>query len=291
MYRLALLALFLVAPGARSLQSLQVRVEAPPELAAVRTRLESIDPGRFADIARLVGISDVGDPIQVVLATENSDLARSVSPWISGFAVGESDLVVIFPARTPSYPNGSLEDVMRHEFAHVLIWRAASGRPIPRWFNEGLAMAAERERRFADQTQLVYQLVIGSRTSLGDLDHLFAGDERDQIRAYALAGAFVHDVLQRHGPAACSEILMRIRYGVPFDAAFAEVTGVPPAAAESEFWRRQRIWTAWIPVITSSTTLWIFVTLLAVVAIYRRVRRSRDIEKQWEKEEQDHPDP
>jgi hypothetical protein len=63
-----------------------------------------------------------------VLATESSDWARGVSPWIAGFAVG-SDLVVLFPARSPSYPDNTLEDVLRHEVTHVLIWRAAAVSP------------------------------------------------------------------------------------------------------------------------------------------------------------------
>ena len=144
-------------------------------------------------------------------------------------------------------------------------------------------MAAERDRRFQDQTQLLYQLIIGSRTSLDELDRLFSGGQSDQTRAYALAGALVHDVLQRHGQAACAEIIKRIGHGTPFAAAFADVIGLTPSDAESEFWDRQRIWTAWVPIITSSTTLWLAVTLLAILAIYRRRRRNRDIEEQWEK--------
>src|SRR5262245_47947267 len=134
-----------------------ISFEAPPELAAVRMRLESIDVKRLADVLNLVGSRDEGAPIHVILATEGSDWARETPPWISGFATG--DTVVIFPVRNPGYPNDTLEDVLRHEIAHVLIRRASGSRPIPRWFNEGLAMAAERDRSFEDQTQLLYQLV------------------------------------------------------------------------------------------------------------------------------------
>jgi hypothetical protein len=50
-----------------------------------------------------------------------------MDPWIAGFASNgegpekKDEMVVLFPARTPSYPNSSLEDVLRHEVAHVLI--------------------------------------------------------------------------------------------------------------------------------------------------------------------------
>src|SRR5437867_12023151 len=223
----------------------KLEIEAPTELDPVRNRLQSIPPGRFADIAEFLGLIDPGPVIQVKLATETSDVARVVAPWISGFAAGESNLVVVFPARSPGYPDNTLEDVLRHEVAHVVIWRASAGRPVPRWFNEGLAMEVERERRFQDQTQLLYQLLTGGRIDLQQLDRLFSGRQNDQTRAYALSGALVHDLVQRHGPTACREILMRVHQGTPFDIAFGTVTGNTPSEAESEFWRRQRIWTSW----------------------------------------------
>src|SRR5262252_230786 len=196
-----------------------LQVESPPELAAIRARLQAIPPSRLADISEFLG-AESASPIRVVLAPENTELARSVSPWISGFAVGESSLVVIFPARSPGYPDNTIEDVLRHEVAHVLIWRAAKGNPVPRWFNEGLAMNVERARRFQDQTELLYQLVKGGETGLHRLDGLFTGSQSDQVRAYALAGAFVHDILQMYGETSAKAVLARIRQGAPFEEAF-----------------------------------------------------------------------
>jgi hypothetical protein len=269
------------------LQAPRLQFESPPELAAFQRQLEFIDQRRLADIQTLVGLRDAGAPVHIILATERSELARDVSPWVAGYAVGASGLVVIFPRRSPGYPDNTLEDVLRHELTHIFIWRAAAGYPIPRWFNEGLAMAAERERRFQDQTELLYQLVAGSRTTLPELDRLFSGGQNDQIRAYALAGAIVHDVQQRYGADACARILMRVSQGAAFDAAFHFVTGVPPDTMESEFWGRQRIWTTWIPILGSTTTLWLAVTLLALLAIRSRRRRNREIEKRWEDEDGD----
>jgi hypothetical protein len=285
------LSLFVSSWAPEPPESLQLQIQAPPELSAVRMRLEAIPPGTFADIGEFLGISggasEPGRVIHVVLASETSEPARSIPPWISGFAVGESGLVVIFPARSPGYPDQTLEDVLRHEVAHVLIWRAAAGRPVPRWFDEGIAMEVERQRRWQDQTQLFYQLMTGGETDLQHLDRLFAGGQNEQTRAYALAGAFVHDLLTQHGPDTARDVLLRVHSGTEFDTAFAEVTGSSPSHAEAEFWRRQRIWTSWIPIISSTTTLWIGVTLLALLAIYIRRRHNRAIEQEWEKEESD----
>jgi hypothetical protein len=213
-----------------------------------------------------------------------------MDPWIAGFAsIGEGpeekdEMVVLFPERTPSYPNSSLEDVLRHEVAHVLIGRASAQRPIPRWFNEGLAMSVERGWRLQDEGQLVYQLAVGSRTSLDGLDRMFSGEQPEVTRAYVLSGALVHDLLQRHGAGIPAEILRRMNEGASFEHAFTEAVGLTPAAAEAEFWMRQYTWAAWLPTLTSTTTLWFVVTALALLAIVRRIMKNRAIEKKWAEE-------
>jgi len=268
----------------------QLRISAPPELAAVQKKLEAIDARRFRDIAETVGLTVQGPPIRVVLVPETSDVARRMDPWIAGFAsIGEGpeekdEMVVLFPERTPSYPNSSLEDVLRHEVAHVLIGRASAQRPIPRWFNEGLAMSVERGWRLQDEGQLVYQLAVGSRTSLDGLDRMFSGEQPEVTRAYVLSGALVHDLLQRHGAGISAEILRRMNEGASFEHAFTEAVGLTPSAAEAEFWMRQYTWAAWLPTLTSTTTLWFVVTALALLAIVRRIMKNRAIEKKWAEE-------
>jgi len=266
-----------------SFASIELRIESPPELSAVRAGLQSIDLRRVPDIATLIGVDSSGRSIQVELVPESFNVARTTPPWVAGFTT--RDNVVIFPSRSPTYPSNTLEDVLRHEIVHALIWRASGGQSVPRWFNEGLAMEAERERQLGDQSRLLYQLVSGSRASLAELDRLFDGGENDQSRAYALSSALVHDILQRHGSSVGAQILERMRGGMTFDEAFSKVVGVLPATAENQFWDRQRIWTNWVPILGSTTMLWIVVTLLALIAIYRRSRLDREIEKRWEKED------
>jgi hypothetical protein len=282
MYRLALL-LFLVQTT--EIAPPELRIEAPSELSGEKSRLESFERNRLADVVRLVGLRDPGPPIQIELATESSDWARMVPRWTAGFAL--QDKVVIFPSRSPSYPDSTLDDVLRHEVAHALIWRASAGRPIPRWFNEGLALAAERGWKFRDQTQLFFHLVSGSRLSLREIDGLFEGGQTEQTRAYLLSGALVQSLFTKQGDTAGSRILGKMGMGASFDTAFTDVAGQSPSAAEEEFWNRQRVCTTWIPVIFSQEALWMFVTLLALLAIHRRRKRNAEIRKRWEEEEED----
>jgi hypothetical protein len=276
MYRLSLLLLFVV-------QTPELRIEAPSGLSGEKSRLESFEARRLSDVMRLVGLRNPGPPIHIELAAESSDWGRSVPRWIAGLAV--QDKVVIFPSRSPSYPDSTLNDVLRHEVTHALIWRASEGRPIPRWFNEGLAMAAERGWKFRDQTQLFFHLVSGTRLSLRELDGLFAGGQSEQTRAYLLSGALVQNLLTKHGDTAGGRILEEMGRGASFETAFTDIVGQSPSAAEEDFWNGQRVWTTWIPVLFSQETLWTVITLLAILAILRRRRRNAELRKKWDEEE------
>lgn len=260
-------------------------VEAPPALEPVASRVRNLDPERLASAMALVGLEEPGAPIRVILAPEGSPSARQAPPWVSGYAYPERSLIVLLPARTPSYPDSSLEDLLRHEVAHVLVARAAGGQPIPRWFHEGLAMIAGLSWGLDDRSRLTLALLADDQISLNELERLFRGGQGSSNRAYAIAGAFVHDLFERHGSRVAADILRWIRRGLPFEAAFQVATGTSLAEAESSFWDRQSFWYRWVPLLTSSVTLWLLVTMLALWAIRRR--RARDAAQRaiWDEEE------
>ncbi len=278
------LAAWQPGPDVPALQPPVLVVEAPVELGPVVARVRAFDPERLLGVMRLVGLDAPGDRIRVVLIAPDSELAHTTPAWISGFAFGADGTVFLLPDRTPGYPDDSLEALLHHEVAHVLITRAAGGRPLPRWFNEGLALVAERTWGLEDRTRVAFELLGSERIPLDDLDALFRQDPRSIARAYALSGAFVRDVLRQHGPDGAARILSLVAAGVPFPDAFARATGLSLRLAESAFWRRT-LWTHWVPILTSSVVLWIGITFLALAAIRKRRRRSAELRRRWEEEE------
>ncbi|MFP5285733.1 MAG: hypothetical protein ACLGI9_08345, partial [Thermoanaerobaculia bacterium] len=280
------LLLFLLLPALAAAQRPpELIVQAPPSLKSAAERVRSVEPGRFLDAMRLVGLKDPGPPIQVLLGPEGSDLAM-VPPWVSGYAFGEEGVIVLLPARTPSYPDSSLEELLRHEVAHVLVARAAGNRPIPRWFHEGLAMIAGLSWGLDDRSQLTLTLVGDGEVSLERLEQEFRGGRGDVRGAYAIAGAFANDLLRRHGDDAAARILAEVARGLSFEDAFRSATGSSLAEAERAFWRRQTFWYRWVPLLTSSVTLWLLITLLAIWAIGKRRARDAALRRMWDEEEE-----
>lgn len=263
----------------------ELAIMAPAELAAARSRLEGFNRLPLAGIVRTVGLAEPGPPIQVVLAGEESEAARSVGAWIAGYALSNAGLVVLFPARSPVYPHDTLEDVLRHEVSHVLIARAAGGRDVPRWFHEGLSVAVERPWDFEDRSRLAWELIAGPRLRLREIDAMFEAGQAAQSRAYTLSAAFVHDLIREHGATAPAAILRLVRDDVPFERAVVTVAGRTLNGVEDEFWNRQRVWTVWVPFFTSGDAFWLLVIGVATLAVLVRRRRRAENRRRWDDEE------
>ncbi len=267
----------------------ELLIEGPPSHAGLIELLEGFDRGAFARAMDLVGLADPGPPIRVVIAPEGTPAARRAPSWSLAYAIGEAGLVVLLPSRLDArasiaYPDRSLDTVLQHEVAHVLIARAARRRPVPRWFNEGLAMYAARPWGFDDRSRLVWA-TFGRGPTLAELDGDFRAGSYRSSKAYALAGAFVRFLLDRHGPEVAGSILAGLGDDLSFAAAFRRATGSSLAAAEDRFWNHLDLWHKWVPFLTSSATLWTAITVLALVAFKRRSDRDAEIRRRWLDEE------
>ena len=274
------------AGAARGQDALQINVEAPPKLARQSAAIAALGRGgEWGSILDLVGLGMPGAPIRVVLAPENSPLAAHVASWVSGYAVPGLDTVVLFPGRVPSYPDRNMEALLRHEIAHVLISRAAHGNPVARWFDEGAATVAAREWGIEDGARAALAVIGPGPRSLREVDAAFSGEGAAVPRAYAISAALVRYLLYRHGDTAVARILAGIGRGDEFSEAFERATGESPGEFARSYFRREALWTTWVPFLTSSTVLWMVITLLALFAIKRRRERDAALREAWALEE------
>jgi hypothetical protein len=260
-------------------------VVAPPELEATAREVRAFENDDFTEALLLTGATGFSSRIRVVLVPESSDLARDVPPWVSGYARGGEALIVLFPARVRSYPDRNLRSLVHHEVAHVLVAQAARGRPVPRWFNEGVATVAARQWGIEDRARFAMASLGGRFRTTGDLNAAFEGSDSDVRRAYAMSAALVRFIQQRHGTLAPATVLRGLASGLDFEDAFTFATGVPLSRTEIVFFEEDAFENTWLPFLTSTGALWMAVTLLALIAIYRRRVRSRRMIEEWDEEE------
>ena len=282
----ALLVLTLSGSAAAPSHLPTLVLEAPERLQGLASEFAALPAERFSSAMRLVGLDQAGGPITVVLAPEGSPEAEAAEDWVAGYAYGALGRVVLLVDRTPRYPDGSLEELLDHEVAHVLIARAAGNRPVPRWFNEGLSMVAGHAWGIGDRSRLTLAMVTRSNLPLTELDRQFGGHRGEVARAYALAGALVRDLLAHFGPDAAARILRGVRLGLSFEEAVRRATGRSVQSLETSFWRRHSFTYRWVPLLTSSFALWAGIVLLALVAFRRRRQRDAAIRAQWELEDE-----
>jgi hypothetical protein len=275
-----------VASGGQGAERPLLQVEAPPELERQAAAVRALAGTDWGVSARMVGLPTPVSPIRVVLASERSPAAAAVASWVSGFAVGETSTIVLFPARVPSYPDGNLETLLRHEVAHVLMSRATGHRPGPRWFEEGVATVAAREWGVEDGARLAIATIGPGPRTLAEVDAGFLSDGRGVSRAYAVSAALVRFLLRRHGESAVAAVASRLARGVSFEDAFEAVTGETPGEFARAYFGREALLATWVPFLTSATGLWMGITALALLAIRRRRARDQALRDAWAAEEE-----
>jgi len=257
------------------IMSPSLRIQAPPGLEKTAHEIDALGREDFSPDLELVGQEGFQRVITVVLLEEKHPVARETPPGIAGFARGEKAVIVLFPARVRSYPNGTLRALLHHELTHILVWEATEGRPVPRWFNEGLAIVAAREWGFGDRARSALALLSHPPRSFHQLDRAFSS--ADPGPAYALSAELMRRLRAEYGAGAPALILREISRGKNFRDAFFEGTGCPLDVFERRFLRRRRSWTDWIVWLSSVPTLWLPVSFLAFGALllHRKKRMKR----------------
>lgn len=122
-----------------------------------------------------------------------------------------------------------LEQILAHELTHCAMFQAIGGdarlgQGIPVWFREGMATSNVGERFVATPEATHRTLTVTA------LQY-----RTDSSRIYATADQAFRFLVARHGEDRVRRVLMGMRGGAPFAAAFQEAIGVSVEAFEAAF--------------------------------------------------------
>ncbi len=243
-----------------------------------------------ADLVAKLG-QDVLTHVTVRVAPTVSDMAKlapSEAPppeYASGVAYHGLHLVLLSMLVPRGAEAVDLDEVFRHELAHVALEDAVQGKHVPVWFNEGLAIALSGES-WGDRMQTLASATLsGTLIPLNDLDRSFPRDDHRVGIAYAESADFMRFLTRKSDQLRFAAMISRVREGQPFDRAVTEAYGSDLRRLELE-WRSDldhRF--SVIPILTGGGLLWVLVIGGMGFVYIRRRRRTKAILERWAVEE------
>lgn len=243
-----------------------------------------------ADLIERLGFP-VLSQVRVMIARSTGEMETFAPPgapypeYAAGVAYSELGLVLL--TLSPVHPGEelNLDEVFRHELAHVALHDAVGGQSVPRWFNEGFAVFASGESSFVRMKTLSMATVGGSLIPLHELDVSFPRDETSVGVAYAEAVDVLRFLVRREDQHRFRALIGELREGKAFEQSVKEAYSIDLATLEYE-WREDasRRYTFW-PFLLSGSFLWVVGLVVFVWAWRRRKRRDKVTLQRWAREE------
>ena len=253
-----------------------------PSLADEALELAEYIPGWWSEMEKALA-GDLDDALTINYVAHSGRIAEGTGMprWAAGVAHSESGEIVI--ARHA--PDGSLTDLdslLRHEMAHVALYRATGGEPLPRWFHEGVAESFGNEIDLMRSQTLAGAVYGAGVPALAQLEENFHGvDPIAATVSYAAARDFVNYVRYRDEDGSdLRQALAELRRGAQFDAAWIKAFGRSLAELDAEWRTGLSGRFVWFPVISSGGLPLAALSPLMVIAA---VRRRRQLREGWER--------
>lgn len=266
-----------------------LRLEGPPAAEQAVRRLALSSREILSHLESTLG-ARYAQPFRIVLippgGVGDSAIARidaAAPPWAAGYMLPSLRIGAVRIAQSSQYPYGTLESVLAHEATHMLLHDAV-GRELPLWFEEGLATWQGRQWSSQDTWVYTRSLLTSGFPALATLDSSFHASAGEADLAYAASFSFVSWNVRQYGPDLVRTVLREMETH-RFAMAWEIATGAPLAQAESRWRRDSLIRYRWVPLLATSTTAWLGITLIGIWAGIVKRARSRAIRKRWDAEE------
>lgn len=222
-------------------------------------------------------ILDAPPAIEVQLAPDEERFAALTGgrapDWGAGVAFPESGVIVL-----PAYASGrggthTLDQVLRHELAHVALQRFVGGSRVPRWFSEGYAVWAAGQLDPDAGWFLRLAFVTGRAPPLDSLILGWPAGAIDARVAYLLSASAVRWLHEQGGDRVFSIFLNEWRETSDFEGALRQVYGLNLGTLERDWSRSVRRRYGWLLFLAQTAVIWTIIgTLLLVLVIIRRRR-------------------
>jgi hypothetical protein len=197
--------------------------------------------------------------------------------WSVGTAYPALNLIILRSPRGMRGGGIDIEQVLRHEYAHLALTTALKGHEAPPWLAEGFAMLQSREWSLSWTYTLSRGVLTKKLIPLAQLADGLPADQYQAELAYAEYFSFVSYIKTDVGPEALPRLIRGLSYGLDTETALQQATGLGLKDLERRWKEDLKRRFSWI--------LWFLASLLFLVSYWLKRRKAKRILQEWEKEE------
>jgi hypothetical protein len=205
---------------------------------------------------------------------------------IVGVAYASSSLIILKSPRDLNSIEADLVKTFIHELTHIILGSAFNDEEkIPRWLNEGIALYVSGEWSLNRVTTMTRAVLTDSMIPLSELTHTFPESPRDLQLAYAQSFYLVSFLITRYGRQSFHTFIRQYSQKRNLEETLLQVYSLRLEELEKEWKGFLKMRFSWIPIITSSTTLWFIITIIFVYGYCNKKRKVKLTIQQWEEED------
>ena len=205
---------------------------------------------------------------------------------IVGVAFSRSLLIILKSPRDVNSLNTDMRKTFIHELTHIILGAAFKNEEdVPRWLNEGIALYKSGEWSFNRVSTMTRAVLTDSMIPLSELTHTFPENSRDLQLAYAQSFYLVSFLITRFGRQSFHTFIRLYAQKKDLEETLFQVYSLSVEELENEWKSFLKMRFSWIPIITSSTTLWFIITIIFVYGYINKKRKMKATLKQWEEDQ------
>jgi hypothetical protein len=274
--------------GWRTVEGLYTRIHThPDDLGTARVLADHADRS-VPRLVQALGFPS-GATIEVFLAPD-TETFRTMQPgrppeWADGTAWPNRGLVFLRSNRVRIGVDEPLTQVLDHELVHIILGRAFSPRPVPRWLQEGAAQLLARQYSPELTDRLASGLLGDSLLRLDEITRGFPKDAGRARLAYAQSADLVAHLQNTYGDDTLSKVTLGLARGHSVDRALRDATGSTAKELDTAWRSRLTASPMWLKPLVADSTLLAVTGLVFVVGGVLVRRRRREVLDRWEREE------
>ena len=210
-----------------------------------------------------------------------------IPSWSAGVAYPGLNLIIMKSPRAAKMGHIDLRKVFKHEFTHIALGRAFRRRErVPRWLDEGLAMYESREWDISRVFTMTRAVLTDSLIPLSEITHSFPLEGDKAGLSYSESFYLISFLINRCGRESFHRFIKEYSGGKGLEEVLMEVYGIKWEELEERWRNYLKSRFSWIPIATSGTTLWFFVTIAFIFSYLRKRRAKRLKLEEWEREDE-----